>query len=137
MKLYTQGTTTHSEIQCHQVSTSKADIRMRLCQHSLLQSVPIHGHTNSEHLFYCFTFTLHERERECFEHASCFHLLSWDVDHSKMTHWCCKRARPNQMDTGSLQSRGDNDHHLSTGTSAGIQNHENPPDRLLKIHIYT
>lgn len=91
---------------------------------------------NSEHLFYCSTFTLHERERERFEHASCYHSVSWDVKCSKMTHWCCKGARPSQMDTGSLQSRGDNGHHSSTGTSADTQNHESPQDMLLKIHIY-
>lgn len=34
------------------------------------------------------------------------------------------------MDTGSLQSRDDNGHHSSTGTSAGTPSHESPQDKV-------
>lgn len=51
-----------------------------------------------------------------------------------MTHCCHRGARPSQMDTGSLRSRGDNDHHLNTGTAAGTLGHNIPRDRLLNTH---
>lgn len=86
------------------------------------------------HLFYCSTFTFHKSERECFEQASCYRSLSWDDGCSKITHCCCRGARQSRMDTGSLQSWGDNGRHSSTGTSAGTQNREIPQDMLLKIH---
>lgn len=97
----------------------------------------IHWHKfKASVLLLYLSFTLHEKERECFEHASCYHSLSWDVDCSKTTHWCCRRSRPNRRDTGSLQSRGDNAHRSSTGTSAGTRNRESPQDMLLKIHTF-